>query len=402
MNILVSAYACEPEKGSEPSVGWEFVKSLSHQNSIWVITRTNNQENINRAINTLYSNVSFLFYDLPTIFRLLKKLPFGIYLYYYLWQIGIYLKYKPIIQKHNIDIIHHITFCNYYVPSFLSLLGVPFYWGPVGGGESMPFTFWPSLGIKGIIYEIIRSSRRLIGEFDPFVRLTIRKSKIIFASSDQTKKRLQRLGAKKVVVMTQVGLDEGIVEKKNDLRQQFENTYKFVSIGRLIPWKGFHLSIEAFLKLPNIESCEYWIIGDGVEAQRLKNICEKSKFGNRVKFWGYMSRQQTLNLLANCDCLIHPSFHDSGSYAIAEALALQKRIICLATGGPSVLIKGSDNIKIQIDGVRSSKELVTILQRSMEKILRSDSSTNAIINDTTDIYWPNKISRINYYYHDLC
>ena len=60
---------------------------------------------------------------------------------YYLWQIGAYRIGKRLHQQVRFDLVHHVTFVNYWLPSFLALLPVPFVWGPVGGGESAPKTF---------------------------------------------------------------------------------------------------------------------------------------------------------------------------------------------------------------------------------------------------------------------
>ena len=48
MKILISAYACEPNSGSEPEVGWSWIKALSknNKNKITVITRKSNKKKI--------------------------------------------------------------------------------------------------------------------------------------------------------------------------------------------------------------------------------------------------------------------------------------------------------------------------------------------------------------------
>lgn len=45
-NILVSAYGCEPLKGSEPGIGWNWVLQMAKNNRLHVITRANNQKMI--------------------------------------------------------------------------------------------------------------------------------------------------------------------------------------------------------------------------------------------------------------------------------------------------------------------------------------------------------------------
>jgi len=51
MKVLVSAYACEPHKGSEPGVGWNWVKQIARFHEVWVITRANNKEKIEEELN---------------------------------------------------------------------------------------------------------------------------------------------------------------------------------------------------------------------------------------------------------------------------------------------------------------------------------------------------------------
>ena len=43
-HILISAYACEPLKGSEQGVGWNWVLQMAKTNYLHVITRANNKE----------------------------------------------------------------------------------------------------------------------------------------------------------------------------------------------------------------------------------------------------------------------------------------------------------------------------------------------------------------------
>ena len=46
MNVLISAYACDPFEGSEPGVGWNWVLLASGVANVWVITRANNRPSI--------------------------------------------------------------------------------------------------------------------------------------------------------------------------------------------------------------------------------------------------------------------------------------------------------------------------------------------------------------------
>ena len=49
--ILLSAYACEPNKGSEPNVGWKWaIELLLQGHEVYVITRSNNRSIIESEI----------------------------------------------------------------------------------------------------------------------------------------------------------------------------------------------------------------------------------------------------------------------------------------------------------------------------------------------------------------
>ena len=51
LKILLSAYACEPNKGSEPEVGWKWATTLcglGHE--VHVVTKSNNKQNIEQYL----------------------------------------------------------------------------------------------------------------------------------------------------------------------------------------------------------------------------------------------------------------------------------------------------------------------------------------------------------------
>jgi len=67
MKILLSAYACEPWKGSEPGVGWHWALELARQgHEVTVLTRANNREPIEVALKShVPKGLQFFYYDLP-------------------------------------------------------------------------------------------------------------------------------------------------------------------------------------------------------------------------------------------------------------------------------------------------------------------------------------------------
>lgn len=120
LKILVSAYACEPGKGSEPGSGWYGVKKIAPFNEVWVITRANNREAIENTLpEDPMPNIHWVYYDLPAWMRFWKKGGRGVQLYYFLWQLGLYFVAKKLHARVGFDVVHHITFATYGSRVFL-------------------------------------------------------------------------------------------------------------------------------------------------------------------------------------------------------------------------------------------------------------------------------------------
>lgn len=98
--ILVSAYGCEPIKGSEAGVGWNWVLQMAKTNYLHVITRANNQEPIEAHLpEELKEKITFHYYDTPNFIKRLKNKAKGLYFYYFFWQLGIIPLVRQIIRK---------------------------------------------------------------------------------------------------------------------------------------------------------------------------------------------------------------------------------------------------------------------------------------------------------------
>jgi len=405
MKILVSAYACEPNKGSEGGVGWNWVKQIARFNEVWVITRVNNKTVIEKAIEKeKLSNLNFLYYDLPKYLSFWKKGNRGIHIYYYLWQIGIYFLAKKACQKISFNLIHHVTFVNYWTPSFLSLLSVPFIWGPVGGGETAPKKLRGILSLKGRSFEFIRDVVRTIAEYDPFVRLTAKNSRVAIATTPDTEIRLRKLNCKNIIVYNQVGLTRCEIDYLSKIPRNKTRPFRFLSVGNLLQLKGFHLGLLAFSILyKKYQDCEYWLIGDGPERKKLEKLTIEFDIQRNVKFWGKLPRAEVLDKYSLCDVLIHPSLHDSGGWVCVEAMAAGCPVICLNVGGPPIQVSNDSGFIIS---AVSSKQVIDDIAKSMLELVENNSlreeMSNAGEKRVREYYnWDKKGIFINQIYREI-
>jgi glycosyltransferase involved in cell wall biosynthesis len=349
LKVLVSAYACRPGEGSEPGVGWNVVRELSKYHDIWVLTRENNRPAIEAELTKNSLPINFIYCEPPRWVQLLNKKQRLVYLHYYLWQVQAYFVAQKLHREVDFDLVHHVTYVRHSTPSFLALLPIPFIWGPVGGGESAPKAFWQDFNFKSKVYEIIRNLVRNLGEIDPFVGLTARKSVLARGTTEETAQRLRQLGATQVEVFSQLGLSAEEIAQLAQYAQSRPNKIKFISIGRLLHWKGFDLGLRAFARSQLSEDAEYWIIGEGKERSRLETLALELGIDRQVKFWNKLSREETLQKLSECTALVHPSLHESGGLVCLEAMAAGRPVICLNLGGPALQVTDKTGFKVSAE-----------------------------------------------------
>ncbi len=336
LRILLSAYACEPCKGSEPGVGWSVARSLAGRHDVWVLTRAQNRRAIEQALaGGATRDLHFVYYDLPRWAGWWKRGTRGMQAYYYLWQLGAWRVGRRLHQRLGFDLIHHVTFAKYWTPSFLALLPLPFVWGPVGGGERVPESLRATFGVLGAAFELARDLAQWMGERDPIVRMTARRCAVALAATPDTALRLVRLGARDVRVLSQLGLPDDELNRFPSASPPADRL-RFVSVGSLLRWKGTHLGLRAFAAA-NLPDAEFWVIGDGPERRRLEALAVNLGIATRVRFWGRLPRDAALRKLVESHALVFPALRDSGGMVWLEAMAAGRPVICLNVGGPAQL-----------------------------------------------------------------
>ena len=366
MKVLISAYSCEPGRGSERGVGWNVAREVAKHHEVWVLTRPDESKDAieaELAANPI-PNLHFVYFTLPFWQDSMSLGQSGaMQIHYYLWQIQAYFVARRLHQEIGFDLAHHVTFVKYSAPSLLAFLPIPFVWGPVGGGESAPPKFWKDFSLRARLYEYARDFVRNVGQRDPLVGLTIRNSAVVRATTDDTAKRLYRMGATDVQIVPEVGLLDEEIQVLNQSPLPASQPVRFISMGRLLHWKGFHLGIRAFAeaKLPD---AEFWLVGDGPELDNLKRLAAVCGVADKVKFWGRLSREDTLERLGESHVLVHPSLHDSGGWVCIEAMASGRPVICLDLGGPAIQVTPQTGFKVAAqDPDQSVGDMAAVMQK---------------------------------------
>jgi glycosyltransferase involved in cell wall biosynthesis len=325
------------------------VQQAARRHEAWVITRSNNRVLIDRAIaRDSLPNVHWVYFDLPAWASFWKKGTRAMRVYYHCWQFGAYLQARKLHKTVGFDLVHHVTWGAYWMAIFVPLLPVPFVWGPVGGGESCPRDLRRSLTIRGRISETLRDCARKVGEMNPMVRLTARRSVLALATTEETAERLRAIGCRNTSVVPALGLSVAELERLAAVPAAEGDTFRIFSLGRLLYWKGIDIGLCAFARFHQTHTnSEYIIVGNGPERERLERLAASLGIREKVVFHDTLPRDEVFQLWAAGHVLLFPSLHDSGGCVSLEAMAAGRPVVCLDVGGPAVQVTADTGIKVK-------------------------------------------------------
>lgn len=399
MKILLSAYACEPNRGSEPEVGWNWaleLANLGHQ--VWVITRSNNRKPIEEELSKTLpdSNLHFIYFDLPDWACRWKKGIKGVHLYYLLWQLGAYGVARQHHHLHQFDQVYHVTFVSVRQPSFMGCLGVPFVFGPVAGGERAPYALRKSFPLSGWLNDFLRDVANVLILFDPLMHLTFMTARHIYVTSEDTRRVLPWCYRHKASVHLAIGLSEA---KTVPLSTRKTVGLNILFVGNLLYLKGIHLALRALpVLLAHAPDVHFTIIGNGPDKAWLKKLSALLQIETHVTWIDQLPRQSLLEQYALYDLLLFPSLHDSGGMVVLEALSRGLLTVCLDIGGPGQIVTSECGSCISVKNA-DEEDIVASIAACLAGFYDLPSSKRekmamAATQRAAEFLWPTVVSKL--------
>lgn len=172
-----------------------------------------------------------------------------------------------------------------------------------------------------------------------------------------------------------------------------------LSVGRLVPRKGFDKVIEAMPEIlragPNVE---YQIVGDGPYATELKQSAEKLGVGGQVKFFHNISDADLPEFYKNCKMFAMPAREIRGDVegfgiVYLEAASFGKPSIAGNTGGaPEAVLNNQTGLTVNPE---SRAEIAdAIIKLLKDENLRANLGKAARERVLTEFTWEKQINKI--------
>jgi glycogen(starch) synthase len=414
MRVLLIAEAANPEWTSVPLIGWSHTMALRKLVDGHIVTQVRNRDAFLRA--GLIENKDFTAIDSERLAKPMWKIAsivrggnelgwttmqaFAPISYYYFERL-LWKQFGEQIRSRRFDLVHRITPLSPTTPSIIAKkcarAGVPFVLGPLNGGVPWPKWFQQERRKEKEWLAPLRRAYKLL----PGYRSTLKYSAAILAGSHYTMQQIPSDLAGKTHYVVDNAIDPTRFGQPR--RRQPTLPLQLLFVGRLVPYKGADMALEAAEPLLAAGRAELTIVGDGPERKRLDELASHSARPSAIRFTGQIPHKQVGELFAAADLFVFPSIREFGGGVVLEAMAMGAVPIVVNYGGPAELVSKETGYCLEV-GPRH--QIVQSLRDILERIAANPAELlDKIINGQqrvkSEFTWEAKARRVVDIYHSI-
>ena len=326
--------------------------------------------------NTAFQSVSYLFFE-----RELQRL------------IG------EDLEHDRFDLIHRVTPVSPTAASPLaSWTDVPMIIGPLNGGLPWPPAF-PKLRRREREWLVpLRKIYKLL----PYYRSTYQNIRAVISGSRHTATEVPSFFRGRRYFMPENGVDPHRFPL-SDGWTEHDDRFRFITVGRIVPYKGLFLTLAAMRDSQVLRDCELIVIGDGPDRARMESLVDEYRLGDQVRLLGWLPQPESARWLSSAQCFVFPSLREFGGGVVLEAMASGLPSIIVDYGGPADLMDASYGIQIPM---QPAGQLVPELRAAMESLVGDAARCRQMAENATrrvrdEFSWPTKAARLVQIYHEV-
>ena len=406
LKVFVSCYACSPRQGSEPGMGWEFVKAISKDHELWVVSEQEKWESEIEAELAahpeLQEQIRFFFIPKQRRRTLRKVWPPSYYWYYKKWQKETYQLACKLHKQVRFDLVHQLNMVGFREPGYLWNLPVPFVWGPVGGMVQLPWRFLRSLGPSGAIYH---AGRNVFNALQTKYLLRPRKAarragKGLIAATPEMRVRMQKLWGVDSCVLCEFGQTK--VASPTVTSRENGEPMRLVWSGSHISQKGLPLLLKGLGELKGNVNWKLDILGEGVKSRTWRRLARNLHMQDRCSWHGWLPRDKAFSIIRGAHVFVITSLMDLTSSVTFEALSHGLPVMCLDHCGFADVVNEDCGIKIP---VTTPRQVSLSIARAIEALDADEAYRRRLaagaLRRAEDFSWEKKMETLNRIYSEV-
>ena len=169
-------------------------------------------------------------------------------------------------------------------------------------------------------------------------------------------------------------------------------------VGRLVPQKGIEYFIRAIPKIAQrFPEAKYIIVGEGWSRDILEAEARASGYAHKIKFTGFASDQDVINLMSSADVLVVPSIYEPFGIVALEGMATGVPVVASQVDGLAEIIdhertgifvfpRSPESIAWGIGRVLSDYDHAKWMVENAKEKLHKAYSWEAVAMKTVEVY----------------
>jgi glycosyltransferase involved in cell wall biosynthesis len=366
--IILSAFACQPGKGSEEGGGWNWSNGLAKQGyEVHCLTWDLNKEFIENQPPQV--GLHFHYVTMPKITRKIFFAPgpaiYGIYL---LWQLLAYRKAKRLHKKLQFDIAHHVSWGNIQMGSFLYKLNIPFIFGPAGGGQKAPEAFKAYFKENWSVEIKREKTSNLLLKYNPACKNMLKSAHAVLVPNQDTLILAKNAGAQNCYFSFDAALPESYFPEELKIKEPKSGSLNLLWVGRFESRKGLLLTLEVMRSLKSYPGIKLTVVGYGEREQETRDYIKDNDLAGTVTLTGKVPFETVRDYYAENDVFFFTSLRDSGPAQLIEAMAFGMPVVTINLHGQAILVNDETGIRCSIE---SPEKTITELKAALIGLLEN-------------------------------
>lgn len=345
--VLLTAFACDPRLPSEPTIGWEYLRSwltIADERDLEVVA-VMNERSRDASMATLEeigrdaSRLSIVSPPEPRYLRFLRHHRLT-RLEHVVWAWRTPAAVRATVDTTRVVLARHVTFASELLAPPITWLPATAHavWGPVGStGRADAYLFAPRPQDWRRRY-FVQRVRDLLSSRS--VRRIARRVDLTLTTSGILADVVRSVGAcAEVFPNTRPIQPQAAVERQPPRR----DALRLLCVGNLVPLKRFELAIAA-LSVSELAGATLRIAGKPApgKANELAVLARELGVDDRVQFLGQIPREAVVAEMGAADVLIHLSAREGGSGVVGEATAVGLPVVVFAGTGAAAVLEFAD------------------------------------------------------------